>query len=60
MPKHKCTLNNRLLENKRKDQLYQTVIIDLCLLGVLEKEQAELILGYAIPDYLELPKKIGE
>lgn len=60
MRKQSCTLNNRLLENKRKDQLYQTVIIDLYLIGVLEKEKAEGILGYEIPDYISLPKSIGE
>ena len=60
MPKIKCTLNNRLLENKRKDQLYQAIMVDLYLVGVMEKEKAELLLGYEIPDYLTLPKKIGE
>ena len=60
MPKIRCTLNNRLLENKRKDQLYQAIMVDLYLVGVIEKEQAEQLLGYEIPDYLSLPKKVGE
>lgn len=60
MPHVKCTLNNRLLENKRKDQLYQSIIVDLCLVGVIEKEKAEALLGYSIPDYLTPPEQIGE
>ncbi len=60
MPKAKCTLNNRILENKRKDQMYQAVLIDLALIRVIEKETAEMLLGYEIPDYLTPPKKIGE
>lgn len=51
----KNTLNNLILDNKRKDQVYQAVITDLALAGVIDMSVAEGLLGYKIPDYLKLP-----
>lgn len=51
----KNTLNNMTLRNSRRTQQYQAVITDLALVGVIPREKAEMILGYEIPDYLQLP-----
>lgn len=51
----KCTLNTRYMENLRKDKIYQTVIIDLALLGKISTGEAKLLLGYDIPNYIQLP-----
>ena len=48
------TLNSIVMGNKRRDQLYQTVITDLALAGVIERDVAESLLGYEIPSYLKL------
>lgn len=40
------------LRNARKDKSYQALMIDLVHLGIVDKEQAEGILGYSIPDGL--------
>ena len=51
----KCTINNMTLKNIRKDKTYQAVIIDLAIVGAMYKEDAECLLGYKIPDYLQAP-----
>lgn len=53
MPKPK--VNNVVLDNERKDNTYQAVIIDLALAGAIDKSIAENILGYQIPSKLHLP-----
>lgn len=50
-----CKLNNKSMRNLRRDTSYQCVIVDLYLIGVLEKEEAELLLGGGIPKGLCLP-----
>lgn len=50
--KRKCTLNKRIMENLRKDTVYQTIIIDLVNCKYINKTNAETLLGYTIPDYL--------
>ncbi len=47
-----CTFNNMTLRNARKDKAYQALMIDLVHLGIVDKEQAEGILGYSIPEGL--------
>lgn len=47
-------LNNIIMGNKRKDPLYQTLITDLALAGVIERTVAEELLGYKIPSFLKL------
>ena len=37
------------IQNYRKSPLYQAVVTDLCLEGIIPKDKAEAILGYAIP-----------
>lgn len=55
MLKKKNRLNNMMMENMRKSPIYQTLVTDLALEGVLTREKAESILGYEIPDYLKSP-----
>lgn len=52
------TLNNMIMGNKRRDQVYQTLITDFVNLGVISKEVGEGLLGYAIPASLVLPKEV--
>lgn len=56
----RCTLNNMIMRNVRKTHAYQTVIVDLVLLGVVEKDIAEKLLGYTIPSYIELPADVAD
>lgn len=51
----RCTLNNMIMRNVRKTQAYQTVLVDLVKLGVVDKDDAEKVLGYTIPSYIVLP-----
>lgn len=50
-----CTFNNMTLKNTRKEKAYQAILIDFANLGVISKTQAEALLGYAVPDFLETP-----
>lgn len=54
----RCTLNNMIMRNIRKTHAYQTMLVDLVLLGVVEKRTAEKLLGYEIPSYIELPADV--
>ena len=49
------TLNNMMLDNQRRNPLYQAIITDLAITGNLSKEDAEMLLGYEIPDFLHTP-----
>lgn len=53
-----CKLNNKNMRNLRKDTVYQCVVVDLYLIGVIEKEEAEELLGCGIPRGLCLPSGI--
>jgi uncharacterized low-complexity protein len=55
MNRHKNILNNMVMDNKRRDPLYQTIITDLALAGCIRLEAAEMLLGYKIPSYLKAP-----
>jgi hypothetical protein len=55
MRRGRNTLNNMILDNMRKDRIYQAVITDLALTGNISKEDAETLLGYEIPEYLKSP-----
>ena len=46
-------LSNMNLRNFRNDLIYQAVVTDLYLHGVISKEKAEEILGYEIPKELK-------
>lgn len=56
----RCTLNNMIMRNIRKTHAYQTMLVDLVLLGVVEKRTAEKLLGYEIPSYIELPADVAD
>lgn len=56
----RCTLNNMIMRNVRKTHAYQTALVDLALLGVVEKGTAEKLLGYEIPSYIELPADVAD
>ena len=45
----KSNLNNMSIQNYRKNPLYQAIVTDLCLEGIIPKDKAEAILGYEIP-----------
>ena len=49
------TLNNLMMDNQRKNPLYQTLITDLAITGNIEREDAEMLLGYKIPEFLKTP-----
>lgn len=49
------TLNNMIMENQRKTPMYQAIITDLAIVGAIDKKDAEMLLGYPIPDYLKTP-----
>ena len=52
---HRNTLNNMILANQRKTPIYQAIITDLALTGNIDKEDAEMLLGYEIPKFLKAP-----
>lgn len=56
------TLNNITLANQRRTPVYQAVITDLAITGNIPREDAEMLLGYKIPEYLKTPDEgiIGE
>lgn len=49
------TLNNLMMDNQRKNPLYQTLITDLAITGNISREDAEMLLGYKIPEFLKTP-----
>lgn len=51
----KCRVNNVVLDNERKDNTYQSVIIDLALVGAIDQDKAEALLGYTISEKLRTP-----
>ena len=56
----RCTLNNMIMRNVRNTHAYQTMLVDLVLLGVVKKDTAEKLLGYEIPSYIELPAGVAD
>ena len=48
-------LNNMMMDNQRKNPLYQTIITDLAITGTIDREDAEMLLGYKIPSFLHTP-----
>ena len=48
-------LNNMMMDNQRKNPLYQTIITDLAITGNIDREDAEMLLGYKIPSFLHTP-----
>lgn len=48
-------LNNMMMDNQRKNPLYQTIITDLAITGNIDMEDAEMLLGYKIPAFLHTP-----
>lgn len=56
MRRGRNTLNNMTLDNIRKDRIYQAVITDLALTGNISRSDAEMLLGYEIPEYLKSPE----
>ena len=51
----KSNLNNMSIQNYRKNPLYQAIVTDLCLEGIIPKDKAEAILGYEIPASMRGP-----
>ena len=49
------TLNNLMMDNQRKTPLYQTIITDLAITGNIKRQDAEMLLGYTIPEFLRTP-----
>ena len=50
-----CRLNNKSMRQFRRESVYQTMAIDLAMLGVISKEECEMLIGSGIPDNLVLP-----
>lgn len=56
-----CRLNNKSMRNIRRNEVYQCIAIDLAMLGVISKEECEMLIGGGIPGNLVLPSgKAGE
>ena len=55
MTARKPTLNNMSIQVHRRNALYQAVITDLCLEGIIPRSTAEGILGYEIPAGMKSP-----
>lgn len=50
-----CRLNKKNMRNLRRDQVYQCLLVDLTMLGIVSKEECEMLLGSGIPKGLILP-----
>ena len=50
-----CRLNNKSMRNVRRTDVYQAIVIDLALLGVITKEECEMLLDGGIPSGITLP-----
>lgn len=50
-----CRLNNKSMRNIRRTDAYQAIAIDLALLGVITKEECEMLLDGGIPSGITLP-----
>ena len=50
-----CRLNNKNMRNLRKEATYQCLAVDLAMLGVISKEECEMLIGSGIPNGLVLP-----
>lgn len=50
-----CRLNNKSMRNVRRTDAYQAMAIDLALLGVITKEECEMLLDGGIPSGIVLP-----
>ncbi len=50
-----CRLNNKSMRNIRRTDAYQAMAIDLALLGVISKEECEMLLDGGIPSGIVLP-----
>ena len=50
-----CRLNNKSMRNIRREAAYQCLAIDLAMLGVISKEECEMLIGCGIPKGLILP-----
>ena len=50
-----CRLNNKNMRGMRRDNTYQCIMVDLAMLGVISKEECEMLIGAGIPNGLVLP-----
>lgn len=50
-----CRLNNKSMRGFRHEPVYQCMAIDLAMLGVISKEECEMLIGSGIPNGLVLP-----
>ena len=50
-----CRLNNKSIRGLRHEPVYQCMAIDLAMLGVISKEECEMLIGSGIPKGLVLP-----
>lgn len=50
-----CRLNNMNMRNIRRSDAYQCVVVDLAMLGVISKEECEMLIGGSVPRTITLP-----
>ena len=50
-----CRLNNKSMRGIRRETVYQCMAIDLAMLGVISKEECEMLIGSGIPKNVLLP-----
>lgn len=50
-----CRLNNRKMRAYRKDIMYEAIMTDLYLIGALDKDVVEALVGHKVSEFLENP-----
>lgn len=48
-------INNRKMHAYRKDMLYEVIMTDLYLMGFLDKESVEKLVGHKVSEHLTSP-----
>jgi len=52
-------INDRKLRALRRDPIYEAVMVDLCLIGALDKNVVQQLIGREIADHLTSPLEEG-
>jgi hypothetical protein len=60
IPLKQSRLNNLKLGYQRNDLTYEAVMIDLCLLGIIDKDICEAMTGRIFPENVRLPENALE
>lgn len=50
-----CRVNNMTARSIRRTDAYQCLVVDLAMLGVISREECEMLIGCGIPKGMALP-----